>query len=305
MDTVFDGVPVPWDVLHDSTKRSTLLSNADKFSVFKSLDPSRMSRSELYDILQLIGAEQKDDQYFIEFTPDDDLLVAIQVYSVTSDDEIMELPDRKPRRINGTRKRVIQDSDDDAESIPGLPDFSPAIVVPTTPPIFRILNQPESEIENITQPDTTVKVSTASTVSTASENPESALATHSQLGPLNPSVVYSAINAVIASGFTLPNPLPLPSTSSIPTRSLNQTQVVEIASGLPAVTQPELEVPVGGLGVTALKANSKRKGSKLKRKVAEKQDSEVKLPKSKKLRVNKPAPVEPVPSRSSSRFVIV
>lgn len=303
MDTVFDGAPVPWDVLHDSTKRSTLLSNADKFSVFKSLDPSRMSRSELYDILQLIGAEQKDDQYFIEFTPDDDLLVAIQVYSVTSDDEIMELPDRKPRRTNGTRKRVIQDSDDDAKSIPGLPDFSPAIVVPTTPPIFRILNQPVSEIENITQPDTTVKVSTASTVSTASENPESA--THSQLGPLNPSVVYSAINAVIASGFTLPNPLPLPSTSSIPTRSLNQTQVVEIASGLPAVTQPELEVPVGGLGVTALKANSKRKGSKLKRKVAEKQDSEVKLPKSKKLRVNKPAPVEPVPSRSSSRFVIV
>ena len=141
-------------------------------------------------------------------------------------------------------------------------------------------------------------VSTKSTtVSTTSKNPSQL-----QVGPLNPSVVYSAINAVIASNHLsgFPNQLPLPSTSSIP--SLNQTQVTEI--GL-IVSQLELEVPVTG-GVTAataaLKAN-RRKGSKLKRKVAEKQDAEVKLPKPKKMRVNLPAPVEPV--CSSSRFVII
>lgn len=291
MDTVFDGAPVPWDVLHDLTKRSTLISDADKFSVFKSLDPSRMSRSELYDILHLIGAEQKDGQYFIEFTPDDDILVQVATYSIlpVGDDKIWELPDpsaaklKRGKRTTGARVKKVIDSDDDSESesIPGLPDFSPAIVVPSmpTPPTFRVLNQP----------DTTV------TVSTASENPESA--THSQLGPLSPSVVYSAINAVIASNHLpgLPNPLPLPSTTS--SSILNPTQVTEIASGLPALTpsQLELEAPVTGEVIS-----NPRKGSKLKRKVAEKQDSEVKLPKSKKRRPTPPAPV-----RSSSRFVIV
>ena len=114
--------------------------------------------------------------------------------------------------------------------------------------------------------------------SSASKNPEPA--TQSQLGPLNPSVIYSAINAVIASNHlpALPNPLPFPSTSSI----LNGTQVADSEIGPPALTpsQFELDAPVivEAINSDSLKANSKRKGSKLKRKVAEKQDSEAELP---------------------------
>ena len=167
-----------------------------------------------------------------------------------------------------------------------------------TPPTFRILDQPESE--NITQPDTTVSTG-------ASKNPEPA--TQSQLGPLNPSMIlYSAINAVIASNHlpALPNPLPFPSTSSI----LNGTQVADSEIGPPALTpsQLELDAPVTGEAINSdsLKANSKRKGSKLKRKVAEKQDSEAELPKPKKPRVtSKPPPAQAQAVRSSSQFVIV
>ena len=116
MDTIFDGAPVPWDLLHDLTKYSTLLSNADKISIFESLDPSCMSTSELYDILHLIGAEQKDNEYFIEFTPHDDILFEIHSslpdeVPVTSDDKITELPDpstvtekfKHGMRMTGTR----------------------------------------------------------------------------------------------------------------------------------------------------------------------------------------------------------
>ena len=266
-----------------------------------------MSRSELYDILHLIGAEQKDGQYFIEFTPDDiPSLVATSSLPV-SDDEIWELPDLSAvtvkfnRGKRATRAKSIIDSDDDDDSKPlaELPDFSPAIVVPGMPtlPTFRILDQPESE--NITQPDTTVSTS-------ASKNPEPA--TQSQLGPLNPSVIYSAINAVIASNHlpALPNPLPFPSTSNI----LNGTQVANSEIGPPALTlsQLELDAPVTGEAINSdsLKANSKHKGSKLKRKVAEKQDSEAELPKPKKPRVtSKPPPAQAQAVRSSSRFVIV
>ena len=75
-------------------------------------------------------------------------------------------------------------------------------------------------------------------------------------------------------------------------------------------SQLELDAPVTGEAINSesdsLKANSKRKGSKLKRKVAEKQDSEAELPKPKKPRVtSKPPPAQAQAVRSSSRFVIV
>lgn len=274
MDTLFDGAPVPWDILHDSTKRSTLLSDADKFSAFKSLDPSRMSRSELYDILHLIGAEQKESHYFIEFIPDDDILVEIYPsLPVSSDDEIMELPDpsvvtakfNHGKRTYGTRVKRIIDSDDDSESSPELPDFSPAIVVPSMPTPPSTIFQPDS--------DTTVTVSTKSTVSA----PENAVTPPTTFQPELPDTTVS-----VSAESTV---------STAPTVSAPEN----------AVTPPTFQPP--GENATALKAN-KRKGSKLKRKVADKQDSDDKQPKYKKPRVtNPPAPVEPV--RSSSRSVIV
>ena len=115
--------PPPWDALHSAEHRLTLLMDPDSFSRFKSLDPSRMSVTEIYDALNDLSNAQEEDHPLLQFNINDEVVAnLISLYSV--DQDIAEVPDpsstTKPKgKKKGTKrgkKKLVSDDD--------IPDFS-------------------------------------------------------------------------------------------------------------------------------------------------------------------------------------
>jgi hypothetical protein len=97
----------------------------DPFSHFKSLDPSRMSVAEVYDVLNALSNAQDEDRALLEFNLNDGVVVnLISLYSV--DQDIVEVPDpsstTNPRGKGKGRKRLIKNAVGTNDDIP---DFSP------------------------------------------------------------------------------------------------------------------------------------------------------------------------------------
>ena len=96
----------------------------DSFSHFKSLDPSRMSITKIYDALNDLSNAQEENHPLLQFNINDDVVMnLILLYSV--DQDIAEVPDpsstTKPKgKKKGTKrgkKKLVSDDD--------IPDFSP------------------------------------------------------------------------------------------------------------------------------------------------------------------------------------
>lgn len=94
--------PIPWDALYSTEHRSMLLMDSEPFSPFKSLDPRRMSTTEMYDILNLITNAQEEEHYLLEFNVNDEIVKdLISSYTVDPDD-IVEVADPPPTNVKNT-----------------------------------------------------------------------------------------------------------------------------------------------------------------------------------------------------------
>ena len=136
--------PIPWDALGSAKHRSTLLTNSEPFSPFKSLDPYRMSVTEMYDVLNLITNAQEKEHYVLEFNVNDKIVKdLISSYTVDLDDIVEvadppQAPTTKKRQVI-SRKTTILDSDSKSDSsIGSVPDFSPPSGWRTNPPVNEV-----------------------------------------------------------------------------------------------------------------------------------------------------------------------
>ena len=89
--------PIPWDVLDSAEHRTMLLTNSESFSPFKTLDPYRMSVTEMYDILNLITIAQDEENYILKFNINNKIVEdLISSYCAVNPDDIVELTDPPP-----------------------------------------------------------------------------------------------------------------------------------------------------------------------------------------------------------------
>ena len=163
--------PIPWDALNSAEHRRTLLMDTEPFSTFKSLDPCRMSTTEMYDILNLITNAQEEEHYLLEFNVNDKIVKDL-ISSYTADlDDIVEVSDssstagaKKSAENNRAkrRKNLILNTDRDSESISdgsfsshGVPDFSPPLKINlnefshTLSPVVATPTFPTEQVESL------------------------------------------------------------------------------------------------------------------------------------------------------------
>lgn len=83
---------MPWDALHAVVERESILVEPEAFKTFKSLDPARMSVSEIFDILALLVETQGRECAALKFKVTNEL-VNTSLLNSPNGGEIVELPD--------------------------------------------------------------------------------------------------------------------------------------------------------------------------------------------------------------------
>ena len=178
--------PIPWDVLDSAEHRTMLLTDSESFSPFKTLDPYRMSVTEMYDILNLITIAQDEENYILKFNVNNKIVEdLISSYCTVNPDDIVELVDPPPtlatkRSQANSRKKTILDSDPKSDSsIGSVPDFSPPSNLRT--------NLPVNDVSGTFSP---VRVITTPTFPTEQVDCDS------ETGFLPEEIIVSALHAV-------------------------------------------------------------------------------------------------------------
>jgi hypothetical protein len=178
--------PIPWDVLDSAEHRSTLLTDSESFSSFKSLDPYRMSVTEMYDILNLIMNAQEEEHYVLGFNINNEIVTnLISSYAAVPDDivEVADPPPTNKKSRAKPRKKTIDSSDSKSDSsIGSVPDFSPPSVLRT--------NLPVNEVSGTFSPVRVVATPTFPTVTKQVET--------ESLQILPEHIIVSALHAVVA-----------------------------------------------------------------------------------------------------------
>jgi len=122
--------PQVWDILHDPQHRKEILEDNDQcFLGLKSLDPVRMSVSDVFTTLNIIKSLEDNGRSVLTFTVPDDLGAFQVPHETPSDNEIVELddpPNSKSRRTGPpSQSDLIEVESPGKPSSYEVPDFSP------------------------------------------------------------------------------------------------------------------------------------------------------------------------------------
>lgn len=180
--------PIPWDALDSAEHRSTLLMDSEPFSQFKSLDPCRMSTTEMYDILNLITNAQEKEHYLLKFNVNNKIVKDLVSSYAVDPDDIVEVADPPPTTKKSRAKKIILDADSDSKSdssVGSVPDFSPPGL--TT-------NLPVNEVNGTFSPVRVVATPTSSTEQV-------------EHGFLPEHLIASALHAVAAHNSSIESPM--------------------------------------------------------------------------------------------------
>ena len=207
--------PIPWDVLDSAEHRTMLLTDSESFSPFKTLDPYRMSVTEMYDILNLITIAQDEENYILKFNINNKIVEdLISSYCAVNPDDIVELTDPPPtlatkRSQANSRKKTILDSDSKSDSsIGSVPDFSPPSNLRTSLPVnevsgtfspVRVITTPTFPTEQVDRDSETrflpedIIVSALHAVAAHNSSIKPPTSTASNTTPLDPNTEITAV----------------------------------------------------------------------------------------------------------------